>query len=374
MTKNNSLSSSSNPALNVIRAKLSVLYKEEPNAQEEIVGSYSAGSHRSKHQEYMYRLTKSGKSLAEIQTAWHEYYVNLPDNEKHQVWNEFYKEHQVQKQAQATGQSKPQPGTHKEASENPKSIHDIKEQLLGKIDKDARLRKNHHFRSLMFGLGAGSFVVLVFLFGFFNERFITPFITPSRSVSSTPIIIDPSSSSVSDEPKIIIPKINVEIPVVYGVSTKEDSIQKGLEDGVVHMSNTPKPGELGNAAIVGHSSNNIFNRGKYKFAFVLLSKLEIGDTFYINRGGVRYVYKIFEKKVVAPSDLSVLGGTSKTASATLITCDPPGTSTNRLIIVGEQIAPNPRDNSRGSVAETEEPSLVPGNAQSLWQRITESIF
>jgi hypothetical protein len=39
----------------------------------------------------MYELTTSGKSLADIQTQWHEYYVGLPDNEKHQVWQEFYK-------------------------------------------------------------------------------------------------------------------------------------------------------------------------------------------------------------------------------------------------------------------------------------------
>jgi sortase (surface protein transpeptidase) len=35
--------------------------------------------------------------------------------------------------------------------------------------------------------------------------------------------------------KLIIPKINVEIPVVYDVNTIEESaVEKGLERGVVH--------------------------------------------------------------------------------------------------------------------------------------------
>ena len=140
------------------------------------------------------------------------------------------------------------------------------------------------------------------------------------------------------------------------------------------MSNTPKPGELGNAAIVGHSSNNIFNSGKYKFAFVLLSRLEKGDTFYINRGGTRYVYKIYRKDIVSPNDTSVLGNNDKEATVTLITCDPPGTSINRLIVVGEQISPSPSKNAKSSVpAEDTGLSIVPGNAQSLWQRIIDAI-
>jgi len=45
---------------------------------------------RSKHQAFMHELNSSGRSLADIQIAWHEYYASLPDGEKHQVWHEFY--------------------------------------------------------------------------------------------------------------------------------------------------------------------------------------------------------------------------------------------------------------------------------------------
>lgn len=370
---------SADPAVNVIRAKINALYKDEPDAATEATTvAPSQNSSLSKHQRFMQELSASGKSLAEIQTEWHNYYVKLPDDEKHKVWHEFYEKHAQARSQGPSVESPPEQNAELSRDMPPheqdgRNVATIKRKIVRDALKNSKVAKNHHVRSIVFGLGMGAIVMLFLLFGFFNERFIAPFITPSRSVSSTPIIIDPDSSTVSKDPKIIIPKINVEIPVVYGAPTKEDAIQDNLEKGVVHMSNTAKPGELGNAAIVGHSSNNIFNQGKYKFAFVLLSKLEEGDTFYINRGGTRYVYKVYEKKIVKPSDVSVLADQDKPATVTLITCDPPGTSLNRLIVVGEQISPDPGKNAKSSAEDVEEsPELVPGNAESLWQRIVNT--
>jgi sortase A len=222
----------------------------------------------------------------------------------------------------------------------------------------------------------GALVVFIMLFGLFNDRFIAPFISPSKQVSSTPILIDSSTTAVGATPKIIIPKINVEIPVIYDEpSLQEEAIQKALERGVVHYPNTPNPGELGNAVIFGHSSNNILNKGQYKFAFVLLNKLDIGDIFFLTKDGVRYSYKIYDKKIVKPTDISVLNATaSKPATATLITCDPPGSSLNRLVVVGEQINPDPKNNKASTVPQsTEQVTTIPSNAPSLWQRLTDWI-
>jgi sortase A len=215
-----------------------------------------------------------------------------------------------------------------------------------------------------------SLVLLLLLFSFFNERFIAPFISPSRQVSATPIV--GSGSDIGPDNEIIIPKINLEVPVVYGSdTTSEDAIQKNLENGVVHYSTSAKPGENGNVVIVGHSSNNILNKGKYKFAFVLLKKLEIGDTFSLNQGGKRYTYQIYEKKIVKPTDVSVLGSAAKSNSATLITCDPPGTSLNRLIVIGTQISPDPSANpaTTKQTPTLQSSGVLPGNSPSLWQRV-----
>lgn len=215
---------------------------------------------------------------------------------------------------------------------------------------------------------------LIITFTFFNEVFIAPFISPSRSVSATPIIGD-QNGPVGPESKIIIPKINLEVPVVFNLgSIIEKDVQNALEDGVVHYATTPNPGEVGNSVIVGHSSNNILNSGKYKFAFVLLKRLEIEDTFFVHRDGVRYTYKVYKKEIVGPSEVSVLQTQEKANTITLITCDPPGTSINRLIITAEQISPDPTGNSASTAPQDikSEDSKLPSNSPSLWSRFTGS--
>jgi len=347
-------------AAEVIRRKIQGLYGKEPSARKE-QQEVAHIAHPSKHQKFMQDLNASGKSMADTQTAWHHYYVSLPDDEKHQVWQEFY-----------DNSKKPAAVAHKpKASSNgTKTVSQVKKQILHTVNGRGNLKAKHHIQSIIFGLGLGSIVAPIFLFGFFNERIIAPFITPSKTVSNTPIIAD-SSTTVSGTPQVIIPKINVEIPVVYDQpSIEEDAIQSSLENGVVHYPTTSDPGQTGNAVIFGHSSNNLLNKGKYKFAFVLLNKLQIGDTFMLTKDGKRYTYRIYKKEVVKPTDVGVLGATDKPSTATLITCDPPGTSLNRLVVIGEQISPDPVGNTASTaVATNQQPAIVPGNSPSLWQNI-----
>ena len=382
-------------AANLIRQKIGKLYETEPDAQAELEEAEAiVAPRRSKHQQYMYELSQSGKSLADIQTAWHTYYTQLPDAEKHEVWQEFYSEHSRQAQQaktlsvsvskpKPTMPSQPEPADASHAPiktlPNPKPLpkqrspHEIKQQLIEKIAGQNQQRQAN-VKSALFGLSMGAIVLVVMSFGFFNERFIAPFITPSKVLSSTPLILD-DNAAVGPDPKIIIPKINVEIPTVYGEeSINEDIVQEALEDGVLHYPTTPEPGKLGNSVYFGHSSNNILNRGKYKFAFVLLNQLEPGDTFMLEKDGTRYVYRVYDKEIVPPTDLSVLDPDPEKGSiATLITCDPPGTSINRLAVFGEQISPSPDNNEANELPPPNvnpQPEILPSNAPSLWQRIT----
>jgi sortase A len=377
-------------AANIARAHLETVYKNEPNVSEELVEIKKlerGQSTLSKHQKYMEDLSKSGRSLAEIQKAWHEYYQKLPDEEKHTVWQEFYDAHakkRRQKHGEVIGKNQEKVEKERKDREEENKSHkphspSKKQQLLQNVASRAKKnQKNSHKHALLFGVGMGIFFLFIILFSFFNERFITPFIRPSQNVSATSIIIDPAKAGkVGKEPKIVIPKINVEAPVVYDVgSVEEKAIQKGLERGVVHYSITPEPGEKGNSVIVGHSSSNILNSGKYKFAFLLLKSLETGDTFYVQKDGIRYVYKVFNKYVTSPTDISVLNPTDRPAIMTLITCDPPGLSVNRLIVQAEQIYPDPSANKASSVdiEKQTKPAELGGNAPSLWQRLKDWLF
>jgi len=372
LSKDDQVRAQGERAAAAMRQKIASIYTSEPNAAEELAEVKAAPNHLSKHQQYMQQLTTSGKSLADIQTAWHVYYTSLPDDEKHDVWREFYAAHRQGGQYAMPAQPLQKPPEHMVRPVKARSMADLKQQISHRVSSRGRLKARHHFQSLMFGLAMGSLVVLILLFSFFNERFIAPLITPSRNVNATPIITDPNSTAGGPNPEVIIPKINVEIPVVYDEpSIDEAAVENALERGVVHYATTPNPGELGNAVIFGHSSNNILNKGKFKFAFVLLSRLENGDLFYLDKDGKRYVYQVYDKKIVDPSEVSVLDKTDKPATATLITCDPPGTSLHRLVVIGKQISPNPVHNKPSSVkAQSGKPKVLPSNSPSLWSRIT----
>jgi sortase (surface protein transpeptidase) len=91
----------------------------------------------------------------------------------------------------------------------------------------------------------------------------------------------------------------------------------------------------------------------------------------LEKDGKRYVYKVFDKKVVRPDDISVLGSTDRTSTFTLITCDPPGTSINRLVVIGEQISPDPNTNIASKVDQNAaaKPVSLPSNSETLWHRL-----
>lgn len=371
-----------NQAADLIRQKLDKIYVSEPDINTEIAEANKIKT-LSKHQKFMYNLGHSGKDLATIQTEWHNYYSKLPDDDKFQVWQEFYDSQDLlmphsHTLPDASSNKQPVKPKKRVTPKTPKVTTDIKTAIKDKVKSNSQIRAKHNLQSLLFGLGMGCLAILIFMFGFFNEVIITPFIQPARISASTPIILSSASISPTSSPEVIIPKINVQIPVNYTVtSTNENVIESDLEDGVVHFPTTAFPGQDGNAAFFGHSSNNIFNSGKYKFAFVLLHTMVDGDTFYLTYNGKIYVYKVINKYVVNPSDVSVLNPVAgQIATATLITCDPPGTSINRLIVVGQQISPDPNTNSAAQTAgefTNSANSQLPGNGPTLWSKFIDTL-
>lgn len=366
------------PAVNLIRSKLFQLYEAEPEAKEEIAEVKEIGA-VSKHQKYIAELNSSGKSIAEIQTAWHQYYQGLTDQEKREVWQEFYANQSRQKPDfnLAVNPAKANsPISVDSEGEKPKkfnkhpSVAELKKNIAKRVSANGRLTKKHHLKSLLFGLGSAAFVGLIIVFALFNQLFLAPFITPSKSASATPLI---GTSVVGPETKIIIPKLNVEAPVVTDVSDISDkSMQAALERGVTLYPNTGLPGELSNPVIFGHSSNNIFNPGDYKFIFVRLSSLEEGDTIMVNYQSKQYIYSVKAKKIVKPSEVSAIYEKPYDAMITLVTCDPPGSSASRLLVQAEQISPSPTGNTKSTASSSNtEPGIIPSNPQSLFRRILD---
>jgi sortase A len=172
--------------------------------------------------------------------------------------------------------------------------------------------------------------------------------------------------------QIIINGIKVKAPVMYNQKTvNETNFQIALRSGVVHYPNTSVPGVRGNVVIFGHSSGQVWAPGKYKFVFTHLDKLKGGDKIFVDYQGTRYTYEVKAKKVVAPSDVTVLGQTTDNI-LTLITCTPVGTSKNRLIVTAKQIDPIPEHEQKPTT--TQQPALTEqelpnSESPSLWDSI-----
>lgn len=119
---------------------------------------------------------------------------------------------------------------------------------------------------------------------------------------------------------IRIDKIDVNTPIVEGVSASN------LKAGIGHIPGTAGLGNPGNSALAGHRS---YTFGKF---FNRLDELEIGDEIVITTKKEQLKYKVYEKLVVVPEDVSVIKGGKDENIVTLITCTPIYVASHRLII------------------------------------------
>ncbi|WNQ12424.1 class D sortase [Paenibacillus aurantius] len=111
---------------------------------------------------------------------------------------------------------------------------------------------------------------------------------------------------------IEIDGIGLKLPVLDGISSAN------LKITAAHMPGTALPGEVGNCVIAGHNSYT------YGRLFSRLHELEAGDTVTLVYKGTPYAYTIYEKKTVAPDDLTVLNRSNRDKVLTLITCTEDG--------------------------------------------------
>ncbi len=118
-----------------------------------------------------------------------------------------------------------------------------------------------------------------------------------------------------------LPKIDLEVPIIEGINPQN------LKYAVGHFSETAGIGKKGNCAIAGHRSytyNEYFNR---------LIEMEVGDQIIVNTKEKEFAYIVYEKKIVEPSEISVLDSTDD-ATITLVTCHPERSSSKRLVVKG----------------------------------------
>jgi sortase A len=130
---------------------------------------------------------------------------------------------------------------------------------------------------------------------------------------------------------ITIPKLGIDAATV-----KVGDVD--LKKSLIAWETSALPGNYGNNIIFGHSELPQFASPKrYDGIFTHITDLQDGDQIILDYDGVRYRYGVISKKIVSPTDLSVLEQRFDDAYVSLITCAPPGTLWMRAVVVARMI-------------------------------------
>ncbi len=388
-------------AQQVIRDKIDRIYQSDPNATmpAETTEAVTSASEHTVPAEPAARPASGiqpGPGAINMQAANQQAEVTNPyerthDETKHQVqasawqtyhsaWQSYYQQyyeryyvsqvHAAKKSLESDAHVKP----HDESISTDEAMYDLRSKLRNQISEQAtKVRKSRHFMPAIAALG----VMLIFLFLQYNRVMfaaIDAYITPGNMDSSA-LIIDPNAgTNVSSDPVLIVPKIAVDVPIVWDANpADQNSLNAAMDRGVAWFNvqgASAKPGEMGNFAVSGHSSNDWLDKGDYKFIFARLEQLAVGDTVYVNYNGTRYTYTVTGTKVVKPTDVSALQiGTDK-PRMTLITCTPLGTALNRLLVFADQVSPDPAAAAKASASKPASAATkMPSNSPTFVERL-----
>lgn len=135
---------------------------------------------------------------------------------------------------------------------------------------------------------------------------------------------------------IEIPKIDVDIPIYAG--TVEEVLQKGA--GHLEGTSLPVGGASTHTVITAHSGLPTAK------LFSDLSKLKVGDKFFIHNLSEVLAYEVDQIKTIEPSNFNDLLIVPNRDYATLLTCTPIMINTHRLLVRGHRVPykPNEFDN------------------------------
>lgn len=255
---------------------------------------------------------------------------------------------------------------------------EVESSLRRRIKKKAtdNAKKSRRRKKLM-PIFAGLAVMFLILFLQYNRLIFAPimaYVSPGNAPASQIEAVDPTiTQTVSPEPRLIIPKLNIDVPIRFNVALSD--VMSAMNNGVAHYriaGASAYPGEVGNFVITGHSAGDIYSSNPYKYIFSGLERLEDGDLIYVNYNSVRYTYQVIKKQVVEPSNVASLIMETNKPLITLVTCTPLGTSRYRLLVTGEQISPSTEDAEEAeqyTPVTTDESNSLPANEPSFFEGI-----
>ena len=244
----------------------------------------------------------------------------------------------------------------------------LKERIQKKASSSFQLSKKHRKFIPIF---AGVFTILFILFLQYNRLIFAPimaYIAPGNSNDTEITAIDPTiTAAPTADPKLIIPKLNVDVPAHFNIANDTATIDNAMNHGVAQFKipgADALPGQVGNLVISGHSAGDIYSNNQYKFIFSGLERLQDNDLIYVNYNSVRYTYKVIKKQTVEPTDVAALVYPTSKPILTLITCTPLGSDRYRLLVTAEQVSPTYEEKAVSTPTNTDSTTALPGNNTS----------
>ena len=263
----------------------------------------------------------------------------------------------------------------------------LRERIREKANSSFKLSKRHKQFVPIF---AGVFSVLFILFLQYNRLIFAPimaYIAPGNTKDTGITAIDPTvSEAPTADPRLLIPKLNVDVPVFFNISNDTATVNNAMNHGVAQFKipgADAMPGQIGNLVISGHSAGDIYSNNQYKFIFSGLERLVDGDLIYVNYNSVRYTYKVYKRETVEPTNVAALVYKIDKPILTLITCTPLGSDRYRLLVMAEQINPsyeqketteianqeNSTENGNNTEGKAQSSSIMPANERSFFDRV-----
>lgn len=174
------------------------------------------------------------------------------------------------------------------------------------------------------GLLLGAYLLLNALTPMSSSAFIPVDETAKKLVSTRPNI---------NKNRLYVPKVNIDVAIV----PIQGNEAIALEKGAIHRAATSgNPKDGGNFVITAHR----FNLGltpaqtRAQSPFYSINKLNQGDAVYVDYQGVRYAYKVTERKMVKPEAVEIENRTA-TPRLTMYSSELAGPKASREVVIAE---------------------------------------
>lgn len=178
----------------------------------------------------------------------------------------------------------------------------------------------------LLGIAVGGYLLLNSIWPAMPDFTGDPQATAKKLISLEPVLT---------EDRIYIPKVNADVAVVQ----IEGNEKLALDRGAIQRSPASgNPRDGGNFVVAAHRFNLGFTpaQTKSRSPFYRIDKLAVGDDIFVDFKGVRYAYKVEEKKLVEATEVEIEARTDNDR-LTMYSCELAGPEAGREVIFAKPV-------------------------------------